>query len=361
MPNAYLPLPGRLVFRQALIALIVIFAIGNGVAVAQNTNEATEVQRLLRTGQLEQALQRADTFLASKPRDAQMRFLKGLIFTEQKRTQDAINVFQKLSEDFPELPEPHNNLAVLYAGQGQYDKARASLELAIRTDPRYATAYENLGDVYAKLASQAYDRALQLDNSNNVASSKLSLIRDMIGASPVQTPRPASPAAASTSVPARPFTPVTPAAPTPVAPVAKAEPPRTEPKVDPVKVEPIKSEPVKPALNDAEEVLKAVRQWAAAWSRQDINAYLGAYGKDFKPPKGLTRAQWEAERRARINGRSKIRVEILQPKVTISGDSAKVSFRQNYESDSLQTTTRKTLNLSRHGGRWVIVAELAGV
>ncbi|MFO0387935.1 MAG: nuclear transport factor 2 family protein [bacterium] len=131
--------------------------------------------------------------------------------------------------------------------------------------------------------------------------------------------------------------------------------------MDPVKVEPIKSEPVKPALNDAEEVLKAVRQWAAAWSRQDINAYLGAYGKDFKPPKGLTRAQWEAERRARINGRSKIRVEILQPKVTISGDSAKVSFRQNYESDSLQTTTRKTLNLSRHGGRWVIVAELAGV
>ncbi|MFN5803591.1 MAG: tetratricopeptide repeat protein, partial [Burkholderiales bacterium] len=176
---------------------------GTGAALAQNSSEAAEVQRLLRAGQLEQALQRADTFLASKPRDAQMRFLKGLILTEQKKTQDAINVFQKLSEDFPELPEPHNNLAVLYAAQGQYDKARASLELAIRTDPRYATAYENLGDVYAKLASQAYDRALQLDNSNNLASSKLSLIKDMIGGTQAQLPT-RTPVATGTTAPSRP-------------------------------------------------------------------------------------------------------------------------------------------------------------
>ncbi len=59
-------------------------------------------------------------------------------------------MFTKLSEDYPELPEPYNNLAVLYAQQKQYDKARTALEMAIRTHPSYAIAYENLGDIYAK-------------------------------------------------------------------------------------------------------------------------------------------------------------------------------------------------------------------
>src|SRR2546425_9737176 len=77
------------------------------------------------------------------------------------------SIFTKLTQDYPELPEPYNNLAVIYASQGQYEKARAALEQSIRTHPSYATAYENLGDVYAKLASQAYDKALQLDSSNS--------------------------------------------------------------------------------------------------------------------------------------------------------------------------------------------------
>ncbi len=340
--------------RTALAVLLSACAFSATPSWAQNAPDTAEVQRLLRAGQLDQALQRADAFLASRPRDAQMRFLKGLIFTEQKKTQDAINIFQKLTEDFPELPEPYNNLAVLYAGQGQYDKARGALELAIRTDPRYATAYENLGDVYAKLASQAYDRALQLDGSNNIASTKLSLIRDMIGGLPAQPPRaaarptPAAPSPAVTPAPA----PVTAASPAPAATPTPAAPAGKAPEKAP--------EPVRAAPSDSEEVLKAVRAWAAAWSKQDVNTYLSSYGKEFKPPKGLTRTQWEAERRARINGKGEIRVEVLQPSVTIKGDSAKVSFRQNYRSDRLDTSTRKTLTLNRQGARWVIVSEVAG-
>ena len=78
----------------------------------------------------------------------------------------AIATFTKLTEDFPELPEPYNDLAVLHAAQGDYDKARAALEMAIRTNPGYATAHENLGDIYARLASQAYCKALQLEVAN---------------------------------------------------------------------------------------------------------------------------------------------------------------------------------------------------
>jgi tetratricopeptide (TPR) repeat protein len=323
----------RLVATFSVLALCLVNS-----AYAQNATETSEVQRLLRSGQLDQALQRADNFLNAKPRDAQMRFLKALILTEQKRTQEAINIFQKLTEDFPELPEPYNNLAVLHAGLGQHDKARAALELAIRTDPRYATAYENLGDVYAKLASQAYDRALQLDSSNNTASSKLSLIRDLTAGVTGSSTRPVVTDPTSTQAATKPAIPTATVSPTPqpVTPVTKLEP------------------------NHSEEVLKAVRQWATDWSKKDVEAYLDAYSKDFKPTGGLTRTQWKAERRARIEGRKKIRVEIIQPTVAVTGETAKVSFRQRYQSDNLYNNSRKTLTLSRQDGRWLIVSEVTG-
>jgi len=130
-----------------------------------------DVQKLLASGKNVEAMQKADQFLQAKPRDPMMRFLRGISLSQAGRTAEAITAFTKLTEDFPELPEPFNNLAVLYAQQGQYDKARTALEMAIRTNPSYATAYENLGDVYAKLASQAYSKALQIDTRSAVSSS----------------------------------------------------------------------------------------------------------------------------------------------------------------------------------------------
>src|SRR5205814_5594209 len=123
---------------------------------------------------------RVNKVLSAKPRDPQARFLKGLIFTEQGNTRDAIDIFTKMTQDYPKLPEPYNNLAEIYASQGQYERARTALEQSIRTHTSYATAYENLGDVYAKLASQAYDKALQLDSSNSGAKNKLSLVRELV-------------------------------------------------------------------------------------------------------------------------------------------------------------------------------------
>jgi hypothetical protein len=143
---------------------------------------------MLKQGQHAQALEKVDSYLSSRPKDAQGRFMKGLILTEMNRTADAISVFTRLSEDYPELPEPYNNLAVLYAQQKQYDKARTALEMAIRTHPSYAIAYENLGDIYSKLASQAYDKALQFDGANSATKSKLAMIHNMITTSSKTTP-----------------------------------------------------------------------------------------------------------------------------------------------------------------------------
>ncbi len=165
-------------WRQMALAALVCATLGPPVAWAQ-ADEYAEVSRLVRAGQLNQALGKVEQSLASKPRDPQMRFMKGVIQTESGQPADAISTFTRLTEDFPELPEPYNNLAVLYASQSQFDKARAALEMAIRTNPSYATAHENLGDVYAKLASQAYNKALQLDTNNTSVPPKLSLIRNI--------------------------------------------------------------------------------------------------------------------------------------------------------------------------------------
>src|SRR3972149_6195254 len=158
-----------------------------------NADEIQDINKLLKQGKQAQALERVNTYLASKPKDTQARFLKGLILTEQNKTDEAIRVFSSLTEDYPELPEPYNNLAVLYAGQGQYDKAKIALEMAIRTHPSYATAHENLGDIYAKMASQAYDRALQLDKSNTATKTKLAMIQDLF-AGGTRAREPSSPA-----------------------------------------------------------------------------------------------------------------------------------------------------------------------
>ena len=97
-----------------------------------------------------EAMAKLDQFLAVKPKDPQLRFLKGVMLADsQAHGRGAWPSSLSLNEDYPELPEPYNNLAVLYAGQGDYDKARAALEAAVRGNPGYATAYENLGDVYA--------------------------------------------------------------------------------------------------------------------------------------------------------------------------------------------------------------------
>ncbi|WP_136414962.1 tetratricopeptide repeat protein [Herbaspirillum sp. ST 5-3] len=334
-------------------------------------DDYTDVNKLMRGGQYAEALTKADAFLNKNPRDAQMRFLKGVILTEQNKSAEAITVFTKLTEDYPGLPEPYNNLAVLYAAAGQYEKARLALDAAIRTNPSYATAYENLGDVHAKLASQAYDKALQLDSGNSAAKSKLTLVRSLVGnmnggskvaaTAPAPAPVTAAPAPApkapTPAVPA-PAAPPVAAAPVPVkpAPIAKNEAPKPEHKVEP-KAEP---KPMANANVERDDVLKVVHGWAKAWSSQDVKSYLGYYGSDFHTPNGQSRKAWEDDRRARIVGKSNISVKVESPQVSINGNTATVKFRQVYVSDRLTANTRKTLVLANKGGKWQIKQENTG-
>src|SRR2546421_5861728 len=310
--------------------LILLCALGFWTSSWALADEVQEASKLLKAGQPQQALERVNRALAANPKDPQARFLKGLIFTEQGKQQDAIEIFTKLTQDYPNLPEPYNNLAVIYASQGQYEKARAALEQSIRTHPSYATAYENLGDVYAKLASQAYGKALQLDASNTGAQNKLSLVRELVR-------EPAGKPAAVAS-----------------APVAQA-------KESPAAPSETQKAPEKQAADASADVLKSVNEWAQAWSKRDADAYLGHYAKDFKTPAGESRAEWEKSRRSRIAGAKTIQVAVDSAKVTMQGpEQASVSFRQTYRSDKLNTKSRKTLELVKADGRWLIREEKAG-
>ena len=338
------------------IALLLVSLLIAPCAGAQS-DDYQEASRLFRSGQQAQALERVDNFLKGNPKDARARFLKGLILTEQNKPADAIRLFTGLTEDFPELPEPYNNLAVLHASQGQYDKARAALEMAIRTHPSYATAHENLGDIYAKMASQAYDKALQLDKSNAAAQTKLELIKELFtsgarGAKPAAgkaEPGPkAAPAVVAASGSPPPFQPPR---------AAVAAPPFQPPLTARTTTQPARSA----AASSAGEVLGVVSNWAKAWSNNDVNGYLGFYAPDFQTPDGEPRSKWEALRTQRISKPKKIEVRISSPKVKfIDNNRATVTFRQDYRSPTLKVTSTKTLTMVRGGDRWMIQHERSG-
>ena len=311
---------------------------------AAHADALQDAGKLLRQGQTKQALEQVDGYLAKNPKDASARFLRGVILTEMKRDSEAIAIFTKLTEDYPNLPEPYNNLAVIYAQQKQYDKAKTALEAAIRTHPSYATAHENLGDIYARLASQAYDKALQLDSSNKTAQTKLSMISNLMMVSAQTATPPAAQSAAVVTAEPKP-------APLPAPPVVKKT------------AEPEKPAPV--AGNTGDDVAKVIAAWAEAWSSKNAKAYLAFYASDFRAPRGESRAAWEAERTKRVTKPGKINVAIEGARVTHEvtpegADQVVVKFRQHYKSATLSSSSNKTLLMTRQNGQWKILQERIG-
>jgi tetratricopeptide (TPR) repeat protein len=334
----------KLFSRVTLSGLLLV------IALHVQADELQDANKLFKQGQHAQAMEKVNAFLVTKPKDAQARFLKGLILAEQGNTADAITVFTRLTEDYPELPEPYNNLAVLYAGQGEYEKAKNELEMAIRTNPTYATAHENLGDIYAKMASQAYDRALQLEknNSNANTQTKLALIRELFSKNGRTTTKPAVSAAIDTVPAATSAASATPAvaATPPVIQAATAKPPVT--------VTALGTDP-------ATDVLSSTREWAAAWSAKNSKKYLAFYAEEFKTPDGSSRSAWEAQRKERIAAPKSIHVELRDPKVKVADDKhAVVSFKQTYRASHLNVISSKTLNWVKTDGQWLIAEERSG-
>jgi ketosteroid isomerase-like protein len=282
-----------------------------------------------------------------------MRFLKGVTQKDAGKTSDAIATFTKLTEDFPDLPEPYNNLAVLYANQNQFEKAKSVLELALKTNPGYAIAYENLGDVYAKLSSQAYNKALQIEGTNPAITPKLAMARQLFNSNSGRI------AAISTSPSVVPEKAVPALIPKPAAPAVVTTPPAATPPAPPAKPPTTKADD-EPSQGDTKAVEAAVRKWAEAWSDKNLKVYFSSYGKDFEPPGDSKRSAWENDRETRIMGKSKISVRLDGLKITVNGNKAIAKFRQYYKADELAVSSRKTLELTRYGDQWRITRETVG-
>jgi tetratricopeptide (TPR) repeat protein len=286
-----------------------------------------EAQALANRGDLQGALKRLDQQLSNAPHDAEARFARGLVLMKMNRNDDALKAFSELTRDYPQLPEPYNNLAVLYAQMGQYEKAREALEASLATHPSYATAHENLGDVYAAMAGAAYSRALALNQGNQAARYKLSVISQL-----GQVPPPASP--------------------TPTPPPAVAPPPQAPAA--------LAVQPPAAASDRAIEgpVTQALNAWASAWSALSVEAYIGAYAPDFAPEDGGSRAEWEKQRRDRIKKATRIKVTASNPEITsLAADRARAYFVQNYESDTYSDHVNKVLEFRNVDGRWLITRE----
>jgi colicin import membrane protein len=179
-------------FQQAAWIVMSLALFGPPIAVAQSSGqsfrslqtlptppEVLEANRQYRRGELVAALAGIDAFLIKDYANPRARFLRGLILAELRKVDEAIEVFLTMTKEFPELPEPYNNLGVIYAGRGMYDQARESLVAALRANPDDPVAQENLGDVYVRLAIKAYEQVPTINPSNRTITKKLTLLREL--------------------------------------------------------------------------------------------------------------------------------------------------------------------------------------
>ena len=162
-----------------------------GPAVRDNT---PEIDASIAQKNWQAALTQLDARIASNPRDVQAKFKRGTVLAHLNRDDEAIAAFIELTQLYPELPEPYNNLAALYAKQGRFADARAALETATKVNPNYGLAFENLGDLYLRMADAAYRRAQSLGKASPTTAQRLADIQKIV--SPARTSTPAKPAAA---------------------------------------------------------------------------------------------------------------------------------------------------------------------
>jgi len=309
-----------------------------------------EIQRLIQQGSFEKALVLTEEQLSINPDDVQTLFLKGLILARMDRLKESEAVFISLTEKHPELPEPYNNLAVVYAASGDYDKAEEALRMAINTHPSYATAHENLGDIYAKMASQAYNNALKLDSTNQETKEKLSMISDLITA-----PEPVAVAQkAEVLQPAPESLAQTEPKPAPTNDKAESEPTlaKFEPEPTTILEAPFDEEAMR------NKVKSAVNRWANAWSAKDVDNYVKSYSAKFVPPNKLSRSKWQEQRRVRLSKPKFIKVILDNVRIEmLSQDLARVRFVQTYQSDNYEDQVNKQLLLNKVDGVWLISKE----
>ena len=293
----------------------IVFLAFTTISFAQT--DINEIKLLLKNGKYKIAENIINGAIEENLNNPEILFYKGIIETNLGKTNQAIDTFRGLTERFPELPEPFNNLAVLYAEKGQFRLAKEILEQAIKTNPSYLTAHINLGDIFTKMASEAYNKALEIDKSNNIAITKLSMITQLFN----YNPNTKNTVIDSVN--------------------AKKE----------VKNTKLSKKELKKVI------LNSIENWKTAWESKDVESYFDSYSSNFIYPNNMTKSQWQKYRTNRILPKKIISISISNIKFKFKKEKIIATFTQNYKSGRLNQTSNKNLTFVVESGQWFIVEE----
>jgi Flp pilus assembly protein TadD len=170
---------------RRLLACFVALALHTATA-AWAADDAAEIRALMVKADLPAALQRAERAVAAKPKDPALRFLHAVVLMDLSRNDQAMALFAQLSQEYPELPDPYNNIALLHVRAGRLNEALLALQSALRSDPGHRTAQANLGQVHLMLAVQAWELASKGAAPDPALLRKLEAARALVAAG--QTP-----------------------------------------------------------------------------------------------------------------------------------------------------------------------------
>ena len=316
--------------------LLLLISLLPGLASA---NSLQQLEKELASNKYASAATTGLSMLRESPDDTQVKFLTAVALQKNNQPLLAKKYYQQIIKTHPKLPEPRNNLAMIYLQQGQHDQAVDLLITSLKTHPAYATAWLNLSNVYRGLASEAYRRALSEEKDPSSVVHKIQLT-------------------ALTSLHSLPKT--TPALQPENKPVQLAKIQEPEPK----KVKPVKQitamvddNPPMAKMTSESALIKLVQDWANAWSNKDFKSYLNSYTMDFKGRKA-NHEQWRQYRKSRINRPGKINIQLSNIRVkSQTQNQVIIDFHQAYSSPNYSDKVVKRLYLSKSGNQWKISRE----
>ena len=288
------------------------------------------INKLIDDKNYEQAQIEINALLKSDSDNPQLLFINGVLLSENNKVDEAIKVFESLTKTHPNLPEPYNNLAVLYAQQGDFPKAKHALEQSIKTHPSYATAHINLGDLYTRMASESYNQALQIDGSNKSAKTKLSLIKKLFNFQPIRKN---------------------------IEITKKASNESEAPKIQELDSKNI----IENTSNNISltEIESFIDGWKTSWEQQNFESYINCYSLKFKNNNGQNFEQWKIYRKPRVTNKEKIEIKLTNIKITEINNGFEVSFIQEYKSGNIDSRTNKKLIIETVDNQIKIINEIS--
>ena len=293
------------------IYLALILCLAFGIA-GRAAGSYSELQRLIEQERFADAAVSGEQFLNGRPEHVHAAFLTAYAYQMSAQQDKAIEKYRQIIADNPKLPEPRNNLAMIYLARGDYDRASQLLVQAINTHTSYATAYENLSRIYKGIASEAYRRAVNESGEPSRYSHNIEL-------------------AAITRLES-------------LGPESSSEEPEAEKDL-------IVTANLKTLL------IERVKGWAQAWSEKNFDAYTSFYSSEHRANLP-THAAWVDYRRKRIQRPGRINIEVSDIQIKWLGENqAIIDFKQAFDSPGYSDRVVKRLGFSRLGSEWKITEE----